>query len=71
MSASILPPPPTAQQLTPAWFMSAAGKEYLAAIMAHASAAANLQIVVTKNGVRLPPVAAVTAGKSQVIEITV
>lgn len=70
MSASILPPPMSAEQITLAWLASPGGKSYLAAYIASVYAAHNRQYVVVRtNGKRLPSVTAQSVGPSSVIEI--
>ena len=64
-----LPPPPSADEISGAWLR--ANKATLAAYMAAVYAQQTLQVVVIKNGDRLPPVTIKTDGRSSILEIIV
>lgn len=64
-----LPPPPAAGELTLSWFIDQ--RATVAAYFAAIYALQNLQVVVIKDGVRLPPVSIKAGGVNAVIEIIV
>lgn len=68
-SVTILPPPPSADEITLAWLL--ANKATVAAYMAAVYGNQNLQVIVIKNGVRQPAVNVVRAGNTATIEIPV
>ena len=69
MSATMLPRPPTADEIDIAWLL--ANKALLAAYMQTVYALANAQVVVTVGGIRLPAQAIKLSGSSAVIEVVV
>ncbi len=69
--SSTLPPPPTAEQMTLAWFMSPTGKAVLAAYMQAVSAHHNQQTVAIVNGQRKPPVVAQSVGGTSILELPI
>lgn len=64
-----LPAPPSAEELTLEWWSK--NKSTIAAYLAAVYAMSRAQIIVNKNGTRLPAVAIQIAGPSATTEITV
>lgn len=68
-SLPVLPPPPDAHEITPAWIK--ANREFMARYFAATYALSRMQIIVIKDGVRQPPVSINLAGESATVEIVV